>query len=76
MTPISAPISMKSSPRRDREDAALTECESAEQDERDGRDADARGEPPEQADPEEERADLDEDERVFSLMGRLSRLPR
>ena len=69
MTPISAPISMNSSPCRERDQPALAEREAAQQDQRDRRDPHPRREPAEQPDPENERADLDEDERAVVHLG-------
>ena len=64
MTPISAPISMNSSPCVIGKQPAFAEGETAEQDERDRRDAEPAASRAEQPIAEQERADLDEDERA------------
>ena len=66
MTPISAPISMNSSLAAIGKNPPSPKARPPSRMSGIGRDADARGESSEQADPQEERADLDEDERVVS----------
>ena len=70
ITPISAPISMNSPPWVIGTKPAFAESQAADQDERDRREPEAPREPREERDAEQERADLDEDER--SVVHRIS----